>query len=284
VGAPPPRALRRAHRRAAPRFAAAEFLHRRLREALLARLDYVRLDPRVVLDLGAGQGGAFPALAARYPQARLLGIDHAPEMLLAAAPGSALRICGDAARLPLPDASIDLVFCNLLLAYCPDPVPVLAEVRRVLRQPGLMLFTMLGPDTLDELRAAWAAADDYAHAVRFPDMHDLGDLLLHAGLAEPVLDRDILQISYAGLGDLRDDLRATGAVNRCAGRNPGLTGKGTAGRLRAALDRARGPDGRFPVTVEVVFGQAWAGEPADNDISIPADSIVRRKDIRKALK
>jgi malonyl-CoA O-methyltransferase len=273
--------LRQAHGRAAPHFATADFLHRRLREELLTRLDYVQLEPATVLDLGAGQGGAFAALAGRYPRSRLIGLDHAPQMLLAASCDKALCICGDAVQLPLPDASVDLVFCNLLLAYCSDPVPVFGEVRRVLREPGALLFSTLGPDTLVELREAWAEADDYTHVVRFPDMHDLGDLVVRAGLAEPVLDREILRVSYSQLEGLRADLRATGAINRTAKRNHGLTGRRAVGRLRAALDRRRDADGRLPLTAELIFGQAWAGPMADgaegSETSIPIGAIGRRR-------
>lgn len=273
--------LRRLHRRAAPTLANADFLHRRLREELLSRLDFARLEPRVVTDLGAGTGGAFAALAARFPGSQVLGIDHAPEMLLAAGAGQALRVCGDARRLPLADQSVDLVFCNLLLAYCHDPVPVLAEIRRVLREPGLCLFSTFGPDTLVELREAWAEADEHTHVVRFPDMHDLGDLVVRAGLAEPVLDRETLQVSYADVSALRADLRAVGSINRTAGRNVGLTGRRVGQRFRAAMDRRRDADGRMVLTVEVIYGQAWgtANSPGRDSVetSIPLDTIRRRR-------
>lgn len=272
--------LRRLHRRAASTLPTADFLHRRLREELLSRLEFAQLEPRVVMDLGAGPGGAFAALTERFPDSRLLAVDHAPEMLLAAGSGPALRVCGDAGQLPLADQSVDLVFCNLLLAYCHNPVPVLAEVRRVLREPGLFLFSTLGPDTLVELREAWAEADNYTHVVRFPDMHDLGDLVVGAGLAEPVLDRETLQVSYPHLSAMRADLRAAGSVNRTAGRNPGLTGRTAGQRFRAAIDRRLDADGRQSLTVEVVFGQAWAATNsrgrAGTETDVPIDAIRRR--------
>lgn len=272
--------LRRLHNRAAATLADADFLHTRLREELLSRLDYTALEPRVVLDLGCGTGGAFSALATRYPKARRLAVDHARAML-AVAGDNALRFCADAQRLPLAADSVDLVFCNLLLAYSPNPVPVLAEIARVLRSPGLCLFSTLGPDTLIELREAWAEVDDYTHAVRFPDMHDLGDLVVQAGLAEPVLDREVLRLSYAGLRALRADLRAVGSINRTAGRNPGLTGRTAGKKLQAALDRRRDADGRLGMTVEVIFGQAWASPPSGGtgpvEVSIATDQIRRRR-------
>lgn len=273
--------LRRLHGRAAATLEKADFLHRRLREELLSRLDFVALQPQQILDLGAGPGAAGAALASRFPGGRLIALDHAAEMLGAADTDAALRVCGDANRLPLPDASIDLVFCNLLLAYCPNPIPVLAEIRRVLREPGVVLFSTFGPDTLVELREAWAELGDHTHVVRFPDMHDLGDLVVRAGLAEPVLDRETLTITYPDLPALRADLRAAGSVNRTAGRNPGLTGRGAGQRMQASLDRYRDDDGRLALTVEVVYGQAWSGPPPDRragpETSIPLDQITRRR-------
>ena len=274
------RRLRALHGQAARTFAQADFLHRRLREELLSRLDFVALEPRRVLDLGCGPGAAFAGLEGHFPDASLIGIDHAPAMLQAAGATRALQLCGDAHRLPLPDGSIDLVFCNLTLAYCPDPVPVLAEIRRVLAEPGLVLFSTLGPDTLVELREAWAPLGDHTHIVRFPDMHDLGDLVVRAGLAEPVLDRESLTLSYPNLAALRAELRAVGSINRTAGRNQGLTGREKGRRMLSALEPCRDADGRLSLTVEVVCGQGWAGAPAGRragpETSVPVDQITRR--------
>jgi malonyl-CoA O-methyltransferase len=277
----PRRRLRRLHDNAANTLGRADFLHQRLRDELLSRLDFIALKPSCVLDLGSGSGQALPRLQSRFPDATLVAVDHAPRMLAAVDTGGAGRLCGAAEQLPLSDQSIDLVFCNLTLAYCPDPVPVLAEIRRVLREPGLMLFSTFGPDTLAELRTAWADADNHTHVIRFPDMHDLGDLVVRAGLAEPVLDRDVLTVTYEYIQSLRDDLRAAGSVNRTAGRNPGLTGRESYRRFRAGLEQCRNAEGRLSLTGEVVFGQAWAGTPAAQlggiEASFPADQIGRRR-------
>jgi len=273
------RRLRQAHRRAAVSRVRADFMHRQLREELLARLDYVAINPALILDLGAGGGEACPALAQRYPDARLLAVDHAPAAWQDDAPASLL--CADAQQLPFPDNSVDLVFCNLLLAYCRNPVPVLTEVARVLREPGLFLFSTLGPDSFNQWRQAWATVDTHTHVVPFPDMHDLGDLVVRAGLAEPVLDRDSFTVTYTRPEDFVADLRAVGSVNWSKTRQASLTGRGAWARLQAAVAAQREADNPWPVSLEVIWGQAWAGgakgSAGGTDTEIPLTAIRPRR-------
>lgn len=280
-----PRAARRAFDRAARRFATACFVHDETRARLLARLDLTRLEPRVVVDLGAAHGAGARALAARYPTARVLAIDASVAMLRAgnaAARSDAIAdLGGDAERLPLRAVSVDLLFANLVLPWCRPPA-VFAEAARVLRDGGLLTFATLGPDTLQELRRAWAAVDDAIHVHAFFDMHDLGDLALQAGLAEPVVDVDRIEISYADLGAAIGDLRACGAVNVAAARRRSLTGRARWDAFEQRLrERQRLP--RLTLTLEVIFGQAWgrgapaSREPAGNrEVSIAIDRIDRR--------
>jgi malonyl-CoA O-methyltransferase len=190
-------------------------------------------------------------------------------------------VCADAAVLPLRGGSTDLVFSNLMLQWCTDPETVFRECARVLRPGGLLTFTSFGPDTLRELRAAWAEADRYTHVNRFIDMHDLGDALLRAGLAEPVMDAERFTLTYADVRALMLDLKAIGAHNVNAGRARGLTGRHAIERMTAAYDRSR-RDGRLPATYEVVYGQAWspaeAARPRSNagETRIPIARIGRR--------
>jgi malonyl-CoA O-methyltransferase len=191
------------------------------------------------------------------------------------------RVCADASALPLRDASVDMVFSNLMLQWCNDPDTVLRECRRVLRPGGLLTFATLGPDTLIELRRAWAAADGHVHVNRFIDMHDLGDALVRSGLAEPVMDVERYTLTYADVRDLMRDLKTIGARNANSGRPRGLTGKGGLARMIAAYEEAR-CEGRLPATYEVVYGQAWCpAEPArrrtPGEAVVPVHSIGRRK-------
>jgi malonyl-CoA O-methyltransferase len=258
---------RRRFSRAAASYAGASRLETEIGTRLLERLDYVRIQPRRMLDLGCGPAREAGALAARYPQALLLLLDFALPMLRRAhpAPGllarffaapSALALCGDFERLPLAAASLQLVFSNMALHWAPQPLPVLREVHRALAEGGLFTFSTLGPDTLRELRAAAGAPRVHA----FHDMHDLGDMLLAAGFSAPVMDMEQLTLLYEGPHALLSDLRASGQTCALQSRPRGLAGRAFGEALRAALARQQ-RDGRLPVSFEVVYGHAWKSAP-----------------------
>jgi malonyl-CoA O-methyltransferase len=278
--------VRRSFGRAARSYDAAAILQQRVRAELLERLGLVRLEPTVVLDLGAGTGHGSKLLRQRYRSSQVVALDLAEGMLREAGRKQSLwrrfrRVCGNAAALPLRDASVDIVFSSLMLQWCNDPGDVFRECRRVLRPGGLLTFSTFGPDTLVELRRAWAAADGHTHVNRFLDMHDLGDALVRAGLAEPVMDVERYSLTYAGAGDLMRDLKAIGARNANAGRPRGLTGKGALTAMIEAYESYR-RDGRLPATYEVVYGQAWCpNEPprsrrAAGEVVVPFSRIGRR--------
>jgi len=278
---PETRAARRAFDRA-HEFESACFIHDEARSRLIARLDLVRLVPTVAVDLGCATGRGAAALAARYPAARVLGVDSSLGMLRAAAAGAgeSVRVVGgDAAALPLRGGSVELVLANLVLPWC-RPERLFAEAARVLTDGGALLFATLGPDSLQEVRAAFAAVDDRIHVHAAFDMHDLGDLALAAGLAEPVLDVDRIEVTYADVAGLVRDLRAVGAVNVAGGRRRSLTGRRRWGRFVERLPV--GPDGRFAVTVELILGQAWGRGPVarpqagSSEIRVPIERIRRR--------
>lgn len=248
-----------------------EFLAREASSRMMERLDYTRLAPQRVLDLGCGYGADLPALAARYPTAQCIGLDFALPRLVHARPARSLLqrvfsrssspalICAEASQLPLARASVQLVWSNLLLNWLIDPLPALRECHRVLAVDGLLMFATLGPDTLRELRAALPDhAGDRVH--RFIDMHDLGDALVSAGFADPVMDMQVLTLTYPDPDALFRDLRAAAATNAAEGRPAGLSGKAGWKAAREALLQ-RMADGRLPVTVELVFGHAWKAAP-----------------------
>lgn len=279
----------RSFARAATTYDDADVLQTKVRDRLLERLDWIQLKPRRVLDLGTGTGKALKALAIRFPGAEIVGVDLTPAMLRVAngrldASGreQPVLVCADAARLPFPDQSVDLVFSSLAIHWSPVLDEVFAEVRRVLRHPGLFTFTTPGPESYRELRRAWRAVDEAPHVIPFPEMRALGDGLVRAGLAEPVLDTDTLVLQYREFRQLIADLRATGTTNAAAGRRPGLTGRQAWSRLTRAYEAERNAEGLLPATFEVVFGQAWAAggrrprrAPGD-EISVPLDILGHR--------
>ncbi|GIK35792.1 MAG: hypothetical protein AMXMBFR45_00860 [Gammaproteobacteria bacterium] len=280
VSGPERKAVARAFGKAAAGYAAADFIHAEIRERLLERLELVRLEPHVVLDLGAGPPEATAALATRYPQAQLLALDLVPAMLGAAARPWA-RLCADAARLPLADRSVDLVVAGMLLHWCQDPDAVLVELRRILRAPGLLLLSTLGPQTLHELRRAWRQVDPHTHTLAFTDMHNLGDALIRAGFAEPVVDAETLTVTYRDARRMFADLRGVGAADLGPLRRRSLTGPGRWRAMLQALEGARGEDGSLPATLEVVYGQAWTSDGArargnHGEFEIPLERLRRR--------
>jgi malonyl-CoA O-methyltransferase len=278
--------VRRSFDRAGATYDGAAVLQAEVRDALLQRLDLTDLTPGVIVDAGAGTGHASRALKRRYPKARVLALDSALGMLRAAARQRSwrrpfARICATAERLPLADGSVDLILSNLMLQWC-DPDAVFAEFRRVLAPRGFLSFTSLGPDTLRELRAAWERVDSQSHVNHFIDMHDLGDALVRAGFAVPVLDVERYTLTYTELCRLAADLKAVGARNATAGRPRGLTGRRKFAALQAAYEAYR-HEGRLPATYEVVFGQAWAPVAASRRRGAE-DSTVSLQEIERQLR
>ena len=285
--------IHRAFSRAASGFKQADFLHREIRDRLLSRLPGVRIEPDWVMDLGAGNASAAESLLQAFPGSRIIALDFSREMLAEAntKPSSQATlsddsrtrpiaaICGDAQRLPIADQSIDLIFSNLLLQHCLDPLSVLTEARRILRFPGLFTFTTLGPDSFRELREAWAGADNFSHIALCMDMHNLGDALIHAGFAEPVMYAEKLTITYQSLARAISDLRRVGSINATIDRNPGLTGRQAWQRLTDGYELFRNADGKLPVTVEIIYGLAWSGQPdsgmqlSDGEFEIPVEDV-----------
>lgn len=279
--------LRATFERAAQSYDTAARLQREVADRLFERLEVVRLTPERILDVGCGTGYCSDLVARRYRGARVIGVDLALAMLCHARRRgwwrlSAWRcrfICGDAERLPLATASVDLIVSNLTLQWC-QPLAAFAEFRRVLRPGGLLIFTTFGPDTLKELRAAWSAVDNAPHVHSFLDLRDVGDLLLQSDFADPVVDIERLTLHYPAVFDVLRELKRIGAHNAAPDRARGLTGKRRFEKFRSSY-AAMAVEQGIPATYEVVFGHAWA--PAEDrlrrehgDAIVPVSAIRRR--------
>lgn len=261
------RRVGQAARRGTPDIVAREIAGR-----MLERLTYIRHTPARILDLGCGTGADLEPLAQRYPHAERIGIDFAVPALETARGkrgffnkligdkrGAPRFIGADAHALPLRARSVDLVWSNFLLNWLNDPLPALREMHRTLDVGGLLMFTTLGPDTLKELRACLSThPGERVH--RFIDMHDMGDCLVKAGFADPVMDMETLTLTYTSLDALLQDVRSIGAANASTARPRGLAGKTGWARARAAYEALR-VEGRLPATVEVIYGHAWKATP-----------------------
>ncbi|MCB1874193.1 MAG: malonyl-ACP O-methyltransferase BioC, partial [Gammaproteobacteria bacterium] len=218
--------------------------------------------PATVLDLGAGTGVATVALEKIYPKAQVIALDFAfPMLQQTRRRGGLFRkprcLCADLEQLPLADASVDLIYSNAAIQWCNDLDRVFPELQRVLRPGGLLMFTTFGPDTLQELRAAWSEADGYAHVSRFLDMHDIGDALMRAQFSDPVMDVDRMTLTYSAVEELMRELKILGAHNVASGRQRALTGKGRLIAMKASYEQFR-RNGLLPASYEVVYGHAWA--------------------------
>lgn len=282
------RQVRRNFARAAKTYDAVAVLQREVGSRMLERLDYVKIEPQRVLDLGCGTGSTLTALGERYSKSLILGADASEAMLRAGRlQRSRLRwllpflrnrgglIAADALALPFKRDSLGMIWSNLMLHWVDEPLAALVEMHRALETGGLLMFSTLGPDTLKELRASFC--DGYAHTQRFFDMHDYGDMLLECGFADPVMDVETLTLTYTRLDDLFRDLRQSGAGCAMKSRSHGLTGRSVWLAARAEYEK-RARDGRLPATFEVVYGHAWktqATKTPDGNAIIRFDSKQR---------
>ena len=267
-----PRHVRRAFSRSARSYDAAAALQHEVEARLLESLDYLedpklaRKPPRVVVDLGAGPGRASAAMRKRWPRARVVALDLALPMLREAKSRSGWwrpfdRVCADVRALPFAEGSVDVLFSSLCLQWIEDLPAVFAGFRRVLRPEGVLLVSTFGPDTLYELRDAFAHADAVPHVSPFAAIGQFGDALVHAGFRNPVLDRDTYTTHYPDLPALMRELRAIGATNALQTRRHTLTGRIRFTTAAQVYAQEYGRDGQLPATWEVITAMAWAPEP-----------------------
>lgn len=265
--------------RAAAAYDAHAVLQREVTGRLAERLELMSISPNRVLDLGCGTGHGLSMLGRSFPKAEVIALDIALPMLEAArdkAPSASLLdrivrgikgkatadthfLCADIERLPLRKSCANLVWSSLALQWMNDPEATFRELHRVSAPGGLLMFSTFGPDTLKELRQAFSQVDGGSHVSRFVDMHDIGDMLVHAGFQHPVMEMEVLTLTYADLKSLMRDLKGLGAHNASVERRRGMMGKSSWQKLEKAYEAFR-IDGRLPASFEVIYGHAWAGD------------------------
>lgn len=277
-----------------------QFLRREVAARMFERLTLIKTNPFAVLDAGCGEGDDLFALRARFPTAALCGVDAAQAMLEFArgrmskkrfawlqqwwsrvsgrsgfGAGDAMLSCADFARLPLRAASQDLVWSNLALHWHPQPDRVFAEWRRVLRVDGLLMFSCFGPNTFKELRDAFALSGQAQAVLPFVDLHDLGDMLVGAGFSTPVMDMEMMSITYTSIEKLMQDVRAFGG-NPLTTRRKNLLGKQVWAGIREILEQGRDADGKINLSVELIYGHAFrpiSSQTADGSSIIRFDAL-----------
>ncbi|CAB1367613.1 methyltransferase domain-containing protein [Denitratisoma oestradiolicum] len=250
--------------RAAASYDSAAVLAAEVGRRMAERLDVIRLQPRRLADIGCATGDGLRALQQRYPAALSLALDYALPMLDQVAGrvplmqrlrGRAPRLVnGDVNHLPLAAGSLDLIWSNLMLHWLDDPLPAFRELHRTLAVDGLLMFSLLGPDTLKELRAACAACGIAPPLRAFHDMHDIGDMLVAAGFADPVMDMEMITLTYPAPRGMLRDQRHLGVRDGLLGHLPWRQWR----RVLATWAESRSP---VPATFEVVYGHAWKAAP-----------------------
>ena len=278
---------RRVRNRSAARYADVSFFSDEIGGRMFERLDYIKLEPRVILDVHCGLGSSSKVLAKRFPGALVVPLDPAIELLRTHAgpkkpfnwfAKSSTRVCGEATALPIAAKSVDLVWSNLFVLSFDAPA-IIRELKRVLKPGGLLMLSALGPDTLKELRAAFSKADSLIHIQPQVDMHDLGDMLAHEGFVTPVVDMEMVTLTYPDLKTIGHDLRAAGATNLEPARRATLTSKTHWAAVEHAYETMRN-EGRLPVTFEIIYLHAWRGVEriaADGRQIIQFDKLVAKK-------
>lgn len=276
------KSLRLAFERAAKSYDSAAVLQNEVCARMLGRLEYVKHEPASILDAGSGTGNALAGLRKRYPSARIVAFDLALSMLSRGRQRipwwrTMLKrhlhpVCGDIERLPFGARAFDMIWSNLTLQWVNELPRVFSDMKRVMAPGGLLMFSTFGPDTLRELREAYRDVDRYTHVNRFIDMHDIGDMLVHAGYGDPVMDMERFTLTYADVGALMRELKAIGAHNVTLGRPSGLTGRKAFETVARNYESMR-REGRLPATFEVIYGHAWTPLPRTSPAGRPVIEI-----------
>ena len=270
------RAMRSAFEKAAITYDAVAVLQQEVANRLVERMDLMSMKPVSILDAGAGTGFVSKLLAERYPKAKITGLDLAFNMLKQAKGKRTFKqrwnkqfnyVNAEVENLPFADASVELIISGLTLQWCQDLPKVFAEFKRVLAPGGLLMFSSFGPDTLKELRKSWAEVDNVPHVNAFADLHDVGDALVQSGFADPVMDMDMITVTYNDVKTIMRDLKQIGAHNVMQGRSHNITGKNKLQKVIKAYEQFR-VEGLLPVSHEIVYGHAWVPEAKKIDRAV----------------
>jgi len=275
----------KAYNRCAPQYETFAVVQRVIGERLLERLDYLNVEPQRILDVGCGTGFFMAALKARYPNAMVVGFDLAFAMLKEAR--QALRtmdlVGGQLQALPFADGAFDLIFSNQVIHWAYPLDGIFAEMKRVLSPSGCLFFSTLGPDSLKEIRDIWAGIDTHLHVNDFVDMHEVGDALVRAKLADPVVDMEKITLHYRERAAMLYALKQQGSRNINARRSKSMTGKMKWRTFEAAIDHIITTQGVFPLTYEVVYGHAWQALVQTSSVSDSGDVYIPVSMLRGTL-
>jgi malonyl-CoA O-methyltransferase len=277
--------IQQAFNKSAKTYAQAAVLYQATGERLLSRLDYMRCEPQIILDAGCGLGNFSAQLADRYPEAQVIALDFSEKMIHEGKKLSASLsdrwLMGDMEKLPLQRESVDMIFANQSIQDAEDIAALFCEFHRVLKPGGVLLFSTLGPDTLKELKAAWACVDTYGHVNECRDLHILGDALLSQQFAQPVVDREEMVLHYRNPQSLLKDLKEQGSYNIHPVRRRGLMGVDAHEYLLNALEQQRQENEKITLTYEVLYGHAWREEKKSHYDAKTGEVVITLDKLRR---
>ena len=249
------------------------FLQKEVAERLLEQLRLMTIVPDKIIDISHFAGNTYATLKQYYPEAVCVHVSPVVEI------AATEYVVGQSESLPFETASVDLVLSHLSFDWQEDLMQCFKEISRVLKPEGLLIFSMYGPDTLQELRYSFSKVSDYQHVHAFFDMHDIGDWLMQVGLVEPVMAKELISLRYRDLDLLFKDLRQSRSTNVLSSRMKGLMGKQRWHAMKDAYEVFR-ENSKLPATFEIIFGHAWKSQISqivvDNEVRISVDSINKR--------
>lgn len=257
------------------------WLHAEVARRMAERLQIMKLVPTVVIDWWSRSGASRQALRSAYPRAQRVQVEpdavfRQPRNVPWWSVGR--RGAGEAvAESAVPDAQAQLLWANMMLHAVADPGALLSQWRRALSREGFVMFSTLGPDTLKTLREVYRDAGWGAAHAPFVDMHDVGDMLVRAGFADPVMDQEMLRLTWATPAALLSELRGLGA-NAEPARHAGLRTPRWRARLEAALAERAGTDGRIALEFEIVYGHAFNPPPR---VAVTGETRLTAADLQR---
>jgi len=271
----------------ADRYDAHAALEQEVCRRLLEKTPFSRVAPSVILDLGCGTGLAAAKLKQEFRKAQVVGLDTSMAMLSQLRGRSGMLrplkgVCGDIGALPFATRSADMIVANMASYWCPEPMAMFSEFRRVLRPNGMLLFSTFGPGMMKELKTAWSQVDSEVELPEFSDLLDIGNALVAAGFREPVMDMENIALSYPDLDAMFTELDATGTS---------LLVRGWDRRHQVAdrLNQAYSPfvqEGRYPLNFEIIYGVAFGpldGQPIKTPegdvVTFSVDALRRRRKV-----
>ena len=259
------------------------WLHGEVARRMAERLAIIKLKPALLFDWWGHLGASAELLAQACPQARRISVEPtaaAFERSVAEARPGAVRGADVASTRDELPAGAQLIWANMMLHLVPDPPRLIERWQRLLAVDGFVMFSCLGPGTLRELRALYDGFGWPAPTPDFIDMHDLGDMLVHAGFADPVMDQETLTLRWDSAEALLAELRALGG-NAAPDRLPGLRTPRWRERLLRGLESLKGADGKIGLSFELAYGHAFKAAPR---LKRDEETVLSLEDMRTMLR